>query len=321
MRYFQIKQGHISLETLSEHLDGRLSTGSREKVERHLQACSRCGDELESLRSTVGLLRRVPMLSPRRVFTLDSAPSTAPTHQRLGVPAWASGAVASVAVMIFAVVLSADLGGFLAEDVSAPDVLVTPIEAPSSAAVPTLPPDELVVKEVVKEIIVEREVVVEKEVIKEVQVEREVVVEKEAAIESVAEQEVTAETDAAAAPAAPELAAAAMPGAASASTAPTPASQMQLAQAEDVTAIAPTTTTTPAPVTATVATPELDELRQAAVPTPSGDMADTLEVVRTKVTGGGTAPVWRVLEGVSGGIALLLVAWVLWRLRRRSHSR
>ena len=118
MWIFRKKKEHLDLETLSEHLDGRLSADDSRRVELHLEACSECKQEFESLRSTVHLIRRVPEMSPRRSFTLDVAPSIEPAPEGPRVPAWAYGAVASVAVLAFVAVLSADLGGLLEGDVS-----------------------------------------------------------------------------------------------------------------------------------------------------------------------------------------------------------
>ncbi len=101
-------------------MDGRLSAREHERVERHVEGCSRCGKELESLRYTVSLLRRMPVRSPRRVFTLGEAPSVSSTPWRVRVPVWAYGAAASVAIALFALVLSADLSGSLAQDESDP---------------------------------------------------------------------------------------------------------------------------------------------------------------------------------------------------------
>ena len=103
-------------------MDGRLSAGERERVERHVEGCSRCSEELGSLRDTVSLLRRMPMRSPRRIYTLGEAPSVASTPWRVRVPVWAYGAAASVAIALFALVLSADLSGSLAQDGSGPRV-------------------------------------------------------------------------------------------------------------------------------------------------------------------------------------------------------
>ena len=121
MWIFRKNKDHIGLETLSEYLDGRLGASQAQELEGHLEACSMCVQELESLRETVGLLRQVPMLEPRRIFTLGGAPSRAPARPLFRVPTWAYGAAASVAVLFFALVTTADLGGLLAGDPASQD--------------------------------------------------------------------------------------------------------------------------------------------------------------------------------------------------------
>ena len=103
-------------------MDGRLSSGEREKVERHLEGCSRCSEELESLRYTVSLLRRMPVTSPRRTFTIAEVSPLPSTPWKARVPVWAYGAAASVVIALFALVLSADLSGSLAGEDSGPRV-------------------------------------------------------------------------------------------------------------------------------------------------------------------------------------------------------
>ena len=121
MWIFRKGKDHIGLETLSEYLDGRLSASQAQELEGHLEACSMCVQELESLRETVGLLRQVRMLEPRRVFTVGAAPSRAPARPLFRVPTWAYGAAASVAVLFFALVTTADLGGLLAGEAASQD--------------------------------------------------------------------------------------------------------------------------------------------------------------------------------------------------------
>ena len=145
MWIFRKNREHISLETLSEYLDGRLSAGKRQVVQRHLETCSECREELGSLEYTVGLLRQAPVITPRRVFTLVGAPPLQPAPHRVRVPAWAAGAAASVAVLLFALVTSADLGGLLAGDAPSPEipdpseVASLPTLTPQPAAVPAAP--------------------------------------------------------------------------------------------------------------------------------------------------------------------------------------
>ena len=149
MWIFRGKGKHIKLETLSEYLDERLSAPDRGRLEQHLEACPRCQEELGSLQYTVGLLRRAPEVGLRRSFTLERAPVIGPVASpaRWGprVPAFAYGAAASVAVILFVVVLSADLSGFLSEDASAPQQQVHSVELPgvsTPSPQPTPVPDE-----------------------------------------------------------------------------------------------------------------------------------------------------------------------------------
>ena len=67
-------RGHVPVERLSSYIDGRLSPGERLSVEVHMQACARCRQEVEGLRTTVALLRRVPSVQVPRPFTLREAP-------------------------------------------------------------------------------------------------------------------------------------------------------------------------------------------------------------------------------------------------------
>ena len=138
MWIFKRNREHISLDVLSEHLDGRLSAADAGRVEYHLESCPRCREEYESLGYTVGLLRRVPGVSPRRVFTLGTTPSPAPAPALQGfrVPTWAYGTAASVAVLLFAVVLSADLTGSLSGETLTPDTS----RQTAGAALQTTPP-------------------------------------------------------------------------------------------------------------------------------------------------------------------------------------
>ena len=54
----------------SEYRDNRLGEEDRDIVERHVEACAACSEELESLRLTVDLLHRVPEARVPRSFAL-----------------------------------------------------------------------------------------------------------------------------------------------------------------------------------------------------------------------------------------------------------
>ena len=147
MKIFGKRREHLVIETLSEYLSGRLPPEEVRHVEAHAETCTGCREELDSLRNTVGLMRRVPMAAPRTTFTLSEAPVGASSPGRVSwLPGWAYGAAASVAVMVFALVLSADVAGMLADDVAAPapasgtppadDTAAFAPEAPAAAPVP-----------------------------------------------------------------------------------------------------------------------------------------------------------------------------------------
>jgi anti-sigma factor RsiW len=59
-------------DNLSPFLDGQLSARQRSRVERHLQECAACREELESVRQTVSLLRSAAVLRPPRSFLIGA---------------------------------------------------------------------------------------------------------------------------------------------------------------------------------------------------------------------------------------------------------
>ncbi len=94
---------------ISGYLDGKLGPGDRFGVERHLEGCSSCRKDLESLRATVALLHRLPEVAPPRRFAVSGV--------RPRRAAWAMPALryATAAVVVL-------LGAALAVDQA--DVLV-----------------------------------------------------------------------------------------------------------------------------------------------------------------------------------------------------
>ncbi len=133
MNIFRKRREHPGGEALSEYLSGRLAPGQARRIETHVDACAACREELDSLGYAVGLMRRVPMVRPRTTFVLSQAPSErAPRGWVLRLPGWAYGTAASVAAIVFVVVLSADMGGLLTEDaVSRAQDSPTAADAPS----------------------------------------------------------------------------------------------------------------------------------------------------------------------------------------------
>jgi hypothetical protein len=74
----QIVQG-----LLSPYIDEQLNPADKERVEGHLERCPACLEELESLRSTVKLLRRVSMVTPPRSFAVaEAAVTPQPAYSR-----------------------------------------------------------------------------------------------------------------------------------------------------------------------------------------------------------------------------------------------
>jgi len=89
---------------LSAYIDQRLSLKELREVEHHLETCQRCREELDSLRATVGLLHRVPQVSPSRSFAIAEVK---PVPRRTA--AWALRAATSVAAVFLVLVFASDL--------------------------------------------------------------------------------------------------------------------------------------------------------------------------------------------------------------------
>ena len=88
-------------DRLSAYLDQRLDLQERGEVERHLEACQGCRQELESLQATVQLLHQVPQVLPARSFAICEA---RPLHHRLPFPVLrtATAVMAVFLVLVFA---------------------------------------------------------------------------------------------------------------------------------------------------------------------------------------------------------------------------
>ena len=176
---------HQRLRTLlSSYIDGQVTPSEAARLEGHLSGCQQCQSDLESLRSTVGLLRAMPELALSRSFALDRAPEPSPAPWPL---VRVGGALAATDAVLLIALLAGDLTGLL-EQTGRP---VGDGALAKSAAVTV---------EMAKEAEAEVEVVVEKEVVKEVAVERDRVADVREAAEPVEEMVVEADTEAAALP-------------------------------------------------------------------------------------------------------------------------
>lgn len=60
MRMNNRSHRHIKTQTLSESLDGRIQGSALRCFEQDLAACQSCQEEMESLRSTIAMLRELP---------------------------------------------------------------------------------------------------------------------------------------------------------------------------------------------------------------------------------------------------------------------
>jgi len=98
-------RGHIQVEQLSSYLDRQVSPAERATIDAHLQQCSECRAELESLRQTVAMLHSLPRVAVPRAFTLSEA--QAGIRRPAAAPGWFGGlarglgAVAAIAVVAF----------------------------------------------------------------------------------------------------------------------------------------------------------------------------------------------------------------------------
>ena len=100
------------LEMLSDYLDGELPEVERIALEAHLQGCDSCTEELESLRATVQMLRRMPEIEAPRSFRLAPAAVTAPTPPpERPMFLWTMRVSTALAVVAFTVMVAGNVSG------------------------------------------------------------------------------------------------------------------------------------------------------------------------------------------------------------------
>lgn len=76
------KHRHLSDEQLSEYVSGRLSDGERSRLQRGLDSCDYCRNELLKWQATVAGLRDLPEPELPRSFVMLEAPAPAPLKGR-----------------------------------------------------------------------------------------------------------------------------------------------------------------------------------------------------------------------------------------------
>jgi hypothetical protein len=131
-------------ERLSAYLDGELTPREHKAVTHHLETCSACQCDLETLEQTVQWTRELPTLTVPRVFTIPVPPEPArPPRRRWNFLPALQGATALIAVLlVFAVagdLMLGSLGGSQApnatyqRELASSDMESTPVvEAPAA---------------------------------------------------------------------------------------------------------------------------------------------------------------------------------------------
>ena len=135
-------------ELLSSYIDGQVTSGERDRVERHLAGCDECRQDLESLRLTVTALRGLPEIQTLRSFAVQTPPEPTPAEYRWIPSMRIAGSFAAVVVVGIAVVTvagvliqSGDSGeeGSFARLESTEETVAAPA-APAALQVPAQPP-------------------------------------------------------------------------------------------------------------------------------------------------------------------------------------
>ena len=142
-------------ESLSAYIDGELLAGEKARVEKHLEECEACSENLATLWQTVTLLKQLPTLPAPRSFAIRPAPVR--PRARVTAPAWGYGLLkgaTALAALLLVLLIGGDLtlqflGGFplaaRAPFAPAAEVALAPSTVPS--VVPALAEDEPMVGE------------------------------------------------------------------------------------------------------------------------------------------------------------------------------
>lgn len=125
-------------ERLSVYLDAQLEPSEQRKLEQHLASCTSCQEKLESLRTTVALLQRVPQVAVPRSFRLieEPIPIGVPWTIRYTVPLRYAAAAAGLLFLAVAVGDLMTSDGGLTGPVSPSQELDAVSPPPASAPVP-----------------------------------------------------------------------------------------------------------------------------------------------------------------------------------------
>ena len=133
-------------ESLSAYIDRELSARDVARVEKHLQECQACGENLATLQRTVALLRELPAIPAPRSFAIRPAPVR--RKARVVTPGWGYGLLkgaTALAALLLVLLIGGDLtlqflGGFR---LAAPAPMAPAAEvALAPSAVPSITPPE-----------------------------------------------------------------------------------------------------------------------------------------------------------------------------------
>ena len=141
------------LGMLSDHIDGELPSAERAALEEHLASCPNRTEELESLRATVSMLRRMPEVEAPRSFRLAPSVVPAPDPER-PVFLWAMRVSTAVAVVAFTVMVAGNVSGLWeggGGETGAPAASEPPFEAAFDASMVTAMPMPSESEEMVEE--------------------------------------------------------------------------------------------------------------------------------------------------------------------------
>jgi hypothetical protein len=110
---------------LSAYLDSKLRGREKSRVERHLQSCAECRQDLATLRQTIDLLHLVPEVPLPRSFLVSAEASRVSVRQP-ATAFFAMRAVSAIATMLLVLVFS---GNLLLSSVFAPATASQPLKA------------------------------------------------------------------------------------------------------------------------------------------------------------------------------------------------
>jgi anti-sigma factor RsiW len=120
-------------ESLSGYIDHELSAEDSQRVEKHLEECRACRENLATLRQTVNLIRDLPEVPAPRSFAVRPMPRTERAPAR---PSWGYGLLRG-ATALAALLLMLLVGGDLALHFVAPSLSFVGAPAPQATWAPT----------------------------------------------------------------------------------------------------------------------------------------------------------------------------------------